>query len=231
MSEHHRGLIVPRLLVLVLPLASVSWSQATDLNPEQAKAVAAIRKLGGDVRIHEGTTTRVAPGEEWRLYGGINAWEHLKQVDPRVANPGEVAVSVEFTHGSIPAAALERLKNLPSLRTLSLTQVEIPRAGLSQLAKLPQLQSLDLCCAKIGDDEIKELEGLAQLKVLDISCTKVTNAGLEHLRGLTGLRWLSIAQTKVTDAGLAGLNEMSQLQDLNLAMLDVSDAGLEHLKG
>ena len=163
-------------LVLALPITFVSWGRTTEMNPEQATAIAEIRKMGGDVRIHEGSTTSVAPGEEWKLCAGINAWEHLKQVNPMVANPGELAVSVSFTHGSVPTVALERLKDLPSLRTLTLSQVEIPQDGLLRISELPQLQSLDLCCTKIGDAEVKQLQSLAHLKVLDISCTKITNA-------------------------------------------------------
>ena len=184
------------------------------------------------LRVNGGSPRKPAPGEEWKYSTGINAWEHLKEVaDPQTANPGEASVSVSFTMGKVPAAALDRLHHLPSLRTLTLTQVEMPEGGLSRLAKLPQLQALDLCCAKIGDAEIKQLEGLTQLKVLDVSCTPLTDAGLEHLKGLSGLLWLNVSQTKVTDAGLAQLQGMSQLQDLDLTMLDVTDGGLDHLQG
>lgn len=63
--------LFPLVLVLTLPITSVLWGQTAEINPEQVAAIAEIRKMGGDVRIHEGNTTTAAPGEEWKLCGGM----------------------------------------------------------------------------------------------------------------------------------------------------------------
>ncbi len=197
-------------LLLALSLAPVlCW--AAEPKTEEAKAIAEIENLGGKVTRDGKTPGKPVLAGEPKAIAIDAGLEHLSEVtDTQTSNPKQPVISVSFTFGKVHETTLERLKKLPGLQSLSLTQVEIPRTGLATLKELPHLQALDLCCAKIGEAEVEHLDGLPRLKVLDISGTKITDAALQHLEGLTGLLWLNLAQTKVTDAGLAHLRGFSQ---------------------
>ena len=152
--------IVPRTLALGLWLAAVSSGWAAEPNPDQAKAVAEIKRWGGKVTVDEKTPDKAVTGVDLT---GIQGLEY---------------------------GGLEYLEGLTRLQTLSLARTEVNDAGLGHLEGLTRLQTLSLERTQVGDAALGHLKGLTRLKGLNLAETKITDAGLEHLTGLTQLRSL-----------------------------------------
>gem|GEM_PF-4995841 len=146
--------------------------------PQEADAVAEIKKLGGAVRL-DGKSGEVI---EIRMSGGSTTdaeLEHLK---------GLTSVrSLNLNRTQITDAGLEHLKALTSLKTLDLGHTQITDAGLIHLKGLTRLTTLTLDSPKITDAGLVHLKDLASLTELKLSSTQVTDGGLEHVKGLTRL--------------------------------------------
>jgi tRNA A-37 threonylcarbamoyl transferase component Bud32 len=102
-------------------------------------------------------------------------------------------------------------------------------AGLDRLADLPDLRSLKLQGPWVSDASLPRLKGLKSLQRLDLVATGVTDAGLTHLSALANLTHLMLIQTPVTDAGLVHLQALRNLHDLELGGTRVTEAGMDHL--
>jgi hypothetical protein len=84
---------------------------------------------------------------------------------------------------SVGDAHLKELKELRSLRYLSLKHSLITNAGLAELRKVPKLWFLDLSDTAITDDGLRRLEGLKELQVLRLNkCPTVTAEGVARLK-------------------------------------------------
>ena len=101
---------------------------------------------------------------------------------------------------------LTTLGDLPSLRTLFLSNTRITDAGLA--AVLSGLKHLLLDNTQVSDEGLMHLKKLSKLKWLDLSNTTVTDGGLSQLKDLTGLRLLYLANTQVTDSGVEQLQRV-----------------------
>ncbi|MDG4592281.1 MAG: COR domain-containing protein [Defluviicoccus sp.] len=109
--------------------------------------------------------------------------------------------------------ALARLKELPSLRALSLYECRLE--SLRDLAALTSLQTLDCSATQVRN--LGPLAALTRLQTLVCSWTVVSDLG--PLAALTRLQTLSCAGTQVSDLGpLAGLTTIRRL-DLSLCRL------------
>ena len=207
------------MLLLVFSLAPVPC-RAAEPGGEQAKAIAAIEKLGGGVTIDDKTPDKpvIGVGLCGADTGGL-AW------------PTSAGHVESVRGGDVTDAGLACLEGLPRLQSLVLWKTKVTDAGLVHLKGLTQLQWLTLFEAQVGDAGLKHLEGLTRLQGLTLRGTRVTDAGLVHLKGLAQLRDLDLEGTQVTDAGLAHLEGLTQLQTLRLSGTRVTDAGLLHLKG
>ena len=139
--------------------------------------------------------------------------------------------TLSLQHGQITDAGLQHVKGLTQLRHLFLQHTPITDAGVDHLRRLTQLEYLDLSETPVTDAGVDHLRRLTQLVYLNLSGTRVTDACLEHLKGLSHLSSLTLTGTQVTDAGLEHLKGLMQLQGLALGNTQVTDAGLEHLKG
>jgi hypothetical protein len=84
---------------------------------------------------------------------------------------------------------------------------EVTDAAMEPLRRLPRLQSLTLVFASISDAGLENLKRLPQLRCLSFFHTDVSDAGLQHLKGLTQLREVGLYDTKVNDAGAADLQK------------------------
>jgi hypothetical protein len=147
------------------PLAGVvlALSLAPAARGEEGEAAAALQKLGG------------VP-----VRAGLDSTRPVVKVE--FNRPG-------FTDAGLKVA-IAHLKELPSLRALTLGFTGVTDAGLADLAGLPDLEDL----------------GLAQ--------TAVTDAGLAHLKHLKKLRTLDLDRTKVTERGVRDLQKF--LPDLKV---------------
>jgi len=132
-----------------------------------------------------------------------------------------------------------KLKELASLKLLSLNDTGVGDAGLAHLSGLTSLRILHLNKTQITDAGLAHLKGIPNLEELDIRETQVTDAGLLHLTGMKKLRvlWLPRGnertdwQTTIGDAGLAHLSTLTNLEELDIYSTQVTDAGLLHLTG
>ena len=159
-----------------------------------------------------------SPGPPWlcKLLG-----EHL------FAN----VVRVDFCHGELGYAGLERFKLVPFFGSGRLQHTAVSDTVLEHLKRLPRLQVLNLGDTNISDTRLEFVAGLPQLQSLGLSDTTVSGAGLQRLKGLSRLEVLDLAGTKVNDAGLEHIKELTQIQQLYLSDTHISDAGLQHLRG
>jgi hypothetical protein len=196
--------IVLPMLALVLSLAVVVTGCSPGVNPQDAKAVAEINRLGGSVFVDKARPD--------------------KPVISVTLGP-DASGSTNVTDTS-----LEQIRGFTQLRKLDVTSTQVTDAGLENLAGLHQLQELNLMGTKVTDEGLKYIKELGQLQDLSLADTKVTDTGLEDLRNLTQLQRLDLSGTLVTDVGLQHLVGLKQLRYLDLVATQVTEAGLKNIQ-
>lgn len=183
---------------------------------EPEAAIAALKKLGGDVSSERVTFSNSEITDAELI--------HLK---------GMASINLLALNGckQVTDAGLVHLKGLKNLETLHLTYTSVGDAGIEHLKGMTKLTNLYLVGTKVGDTGLEQLKGMTNLCVLYLDSPRMTDSGLEHIKGLTNLVTLSLNGSKVTNAGLKHLTGMNHLYELRLNGTEVDDAGLEHLKG
>ena len=215
--------IVMPMLAFGLLVAFVPSGWAAEPNAEQAKAIAAIEKLGGNVTFDEKSPDKPVISVDLSTSKVTDAGlEHLKGLSH--------LRQLYLYDTQVTDAGLKHLRGLSQLQKLFLANTKVTDAGLEQLKRLSQLQTLDLMNTQVTDAGLRHLKGLSQLRELFLANTKVTDAGLEHLKGLSQLQTLDLNGTKVTDAGLEHLKGLSQLRELHLFGTKVTEAGVKDLQ-
>ena len=101
-------------------------------------------------------------------------------------------VFVGLWGSDVTDAAVEPLKGLSQLESLSLGGTKVTGAGLGHLNGLSRLQGLDFVDVQVTGAGLEQLKGLRRLQVLNLSCTEVTDADLEPLKRLSQLRELQL---------------------------------------
>jgi Leucine-rich repeat (LRR) protein len=87
-------------------------------------------------------------------------------------------------------AALEPLRKLTELRTLTLSGNRITDAGLALIAQLPNLENLDLDATEVTDAGLLQFRGHKMLKTLSLGGSRVTPRGARELEtALPGLQY------------------------------------------
>ncbi len=204
-------------LILLAQILAGTCSAGHAAEPDEAEeaAIAALKKLGGDVSPSS-VSFRDAEVTDADLV-------HLKAM-PGVTNASFIGCK------KLTGAALEHVdKGMKGLTTLYLPNTGVGDAGLGHLKGMAKLANLYLSGTKVGDRGLEHLRGVKSLRVLYLDKTKVTDAGLDHLSGLGGLVTLSLNGTSVTDAGLKKLAALKKLAFLHLNDTSVTDDGIEHL--
>jgi cellulose synthase/poly-beta-1,6-N-acetylglucosamine synthase-like glycosyltransferase/Leucine-rich repeat (LRR) protein len=130
-----------------------------------------------------------------------------------------------------PAAFLQQLKDLPSLRYLHVDDEMLTPEVLRSLKDLPTLEHLSFQKTSIKDEMLADLLGLSQVARLDFSDTRITDRGLEHLKDMQALRELNLEGAHVTGAGFVHLANLTRLQAMNLRRTPLDDQGVAHLAG
>ena len=121
-------------------------------NVEQEQAIAAIKKVGGKVTMSEA----------------------------KKGSPSQ-CIAVDLSGTRDTDAAMEHLRALVQLESLSMYRSSITDAGLKNLKGLPQLRELNLAATRVTDTGLKNLKGLTQLRRLDLgAATRITDAGLKN---------------------------------------------------
>src|SRR5579883_3577109 len=94
---------------------------------------------------------------------------------------------------------------------------KVTDALLKKLRSMPDLRWLDLSDTGVTDAGLQDVAALVNLERLRLDGTKVTDAGLSKLKGLRRLREISLTDTKVTDAALADIGRLEELGSLDLS--------------
>ena len=142
-----------------------------------------------------------------------------------------LGVSVDSWELHATLRGLERLRTLPRLSGLLLSNIEVDDAELAQVGGISRLRALTLSRIPVGDAGLAPLRGLSRLRALSLNGTRVRPADLAHLGALPQLEELILSRTHVGDAGVARLGGLSRLRVLRLDGTGVSDAGLAPLAG
>ena len=129
-------------------------------------------------------------------------------------------------------SSLENWKNLPTLKSVSLIGVKQPSLAISKLKDMPSVKEISLYRSGVKDADLAEFENMTQLTKLDLSETPCTMFALTHLRKLSNLESLSLSGygTDVRDEGLDNLAKFPNLQKLTLDFTLITDAGMVHLR-
>jgi hypothetical protein len=202
MRYHVLFALTPALL-----LVAASTGQAQVSEEAQAKAVAAIEKLGGKVEI-DGTL----PGKP--VVAVDLAQAKIKDDDLACLVACTELRKLQLERATITDAALVHIRGLAKLELLNLKVLSgnrpfgITDKGLVHLKDLKQLKRLFLNGANITDQGLENLKGLTELEWLVLlGAEGFTDRGLEHFKGLTKLQVLDLRKTPMTEAGKAELKK------------------------
>jgi len=123
---------------------------------------------------------------------------------------------------------LSHLKNLTSLRHLSVSDPAISDKGLSYLADMTKMESLLIAETQISNDGLRHLKQMKKLKTLHLWQTRVTEEGLVHLKDLTNLEQLRLG-FPLTEVGLMHLSGLVLLKHMRLDESSMTPKGLDVL--
>ncbi len=139
-------------------------------------------------------------------------------------------VRFQLSSAKVTGAGLAHLKG-SNVESLHLCQAKLADAELAKLKDLPKLTVLDLTETTITDAGLKHVGGLKPLTVLYLyGVLNVTDAGAKHLEGLTELEMLHANAVPFGDAGFASLAKLPKLKRLYADFLpNVSDTGMRAL--
>ncbi|HUG96248.1 MAG TPA: hypothetical protein VMJ94_01795, partial [Nitrososphaera sp.] len=132
------------MMILTLTILC-SAGGALAQTPEQEKAIAAIKKLGGE--------TATSALTSFSKQGKV-VLENL---------PGKPVVLVYLEETKVTDADLAMLKAFPDLIRLDLTTTSITDAGLIHLKGLTKLEWVGLARTKVTDKGLENLQGLVNL--------------------------------------------------------------------
>jgi hypothetical protein len=122
--------------------------------------------------------------------------------------------SLTLAHVPITDTGLAHLHGLANLQCLQLDDLPVTDAGLAQVSRL-KIKNLSLRGTKITDEGLRHLGRLESVYQISIDSPIITDAGLAHLSGLTGLRYLSLNHSRVTVDGIAALQRALPTVQIN----------------
>ncbi len=130
--------------------------------------------------------------------------------------------------------ALDVVRELSELKTLTVFGDGFDGAGLIQLNRLAKLERIDIASGgSLSDDTLKQLSTFPKLKALQIECSSFSDQGLAHLPRFPKLQHLALHaySDRITDAGLVHFQHMRHLVSLDLRVdgTKITERGLEHL--
>ncbi|MDY3554886.1 hypothetical protein R5W24_004017 [Gemmata sp. JC717] len=99
-----------------------------------------------------------------------------------------------------PYGAQAKLSDQGRVVELKLEGQRVDNAALDHVKGLAQLKTLSLYGSSVTDDGLAKLRESPALEALGLGRTGVTRRGLAHLERLPALRWLWVNETKVTPA-------------------------------
>lgn len=175
------------ILLLSLPL---SWfAVALQRARRQRQAVEAIRELGGFVDQRERTS--------------VPRW--IRESFPE--DFFTEVVEVRLLANKHRNAMLKVLKAVSTDHEIEKLPPHVADPGVEHLKELTSLRKLTLRNTTATGTDLEHLAGLTNLQELDLRDTEITDAGLEHLKGLTRLHFLKLNDAQVSLQGCQKLHE------------------------
>jgi len=168
---------------------------------EKAKVIAAIKKLGGSVKID----TKKLGNPIIRV---VLEGERVTDEELKILRWMPQLESLYLSNSRITDMGLANLNALERLSVLDLGNTKVTDKGLSNLRGLTNLTRLVLNKTAITNKGLAQLKPLKRLCHLDISETLVSDTGLNHLKSLSELNYLTWTGSKVTAHGYAELQKV-----------------------
>jgi len=126
-----------------------------------------------------------------------------------------LASDVDLSHSWITDAEMARIGRTQQVERLDLAHTKITDAGLQHLKQLTTLRELSLYYAEyITDDGLAVLKHLPAIEKLTLRGTRVTSKVFDHLSHLKNLRELDLGFTEIIDEGFEKLVELPKLEKL-----------------
>jgi hypothetical protein len=146
--------------------------------------------------------------------------------------PGRPVVGVTGYAVNVTTADVQALKDLGSLEWLTFYSSPLPPGSLSTLKDIPSLRELSIT---IGRDAptpaLSEVGTLQQLRVLYVASCKEPDTLMESVASLVNLEHLSVGDARgLTDAGLRKLKNLPRLHGLSTDSAQLTPAGLTELR-
>jgi hypothetical protein len=230
-----------RTMLLAVLVISVSLGIYVNRVRRQQTAIAAIRRVGGNVYYdyqHDGESLDVD------RKSSVPAWLRERLGDDWFHSVVNVNViyrnDAKGTSKTAPSSDdfLDALAQLPRLKALVTLYGPASDEGLEKISRVRHLKELVLMDAiHVTDRGIAYLPALEDLESLTLIESQITDDSLRTLGQLPRLKQLMVQGNHLTNEGLKHAGQMRGLQGLWLCRLDgkrnvsISDDGLVHLRG
>ena len=200
--------------------------QAENARPHRSLEVARkLEALGAEVEIDEKRRVySVTLPEKYKLAEGESADEAMPLLKEL---PDLKSLSLSATR--IAPASFAHLAELKDLESLVANHCGFPDDAAKHLSGLTLLVHLNLAGNPITDEALSALEKMERLESLDLTHTKVTGRGLQHLPQNGNLRRLSLDRDPLIDEELIHLGKIRSLEELDFSFSTIGDSGLAHL--
>lgn len=126
-------------------------------------------------------------------------------------------------------ADLERIAELSSLVTLSLSDCNVGGTGYEPLSNLVNLEYLHLPGTQTTDEDLESLSKIHSLASIDLSRTNV-HSDLSPLAELPRLKWLLLIGNTLNDGALSGLIAAPALTRVTLTNAECADNDMKALQ-
>lgn len=137
---------------------------------------------------------------------------------------------LNIRQSTFTGAGLKHFATCRNLASVGLTgQDTLTATGLSSLANLPSLRTLDLSQSLIRRSELQVVSQARNLRELSLSETWVGDAVTEPLQKMPLLEKLNLYNTNVSDTGLRSMAKIASLKDINIVGTKVTRKGAEEL--
>ena len=198
---------------------------APDVQTNEQKAVAAIKKAWGKVDIRQGEShlspsrvdfhnVRVA-GETLDLLGALPNLHESEPLQhrPRRRRPGPPqdalaglqTLNLCATH--VTDAGLASLRNLPNLHALYLNDTQITDAGLQRSPACPSSRNWTCWARASPTTGWRTCKPCTVFRTCRSAAARSPTAAWRNLAGLHGLKELHLSRTGVTEAGIQDLQK------------------------
>lgn len=129
--------------------------------------------------------------------------------------PGKPVIGVYAYSEKLSDADLADLRELKTLKSLSLSGENFTDAGLAHLAGLTNLESISLRSDKITDSGLAILAKMPMLQSVDITSKQVAGDGFTFLKGAKELRSISLSGAVYFPRHLAPFENHPKLETIN----------------